>query len=304
MTPVFSELLKQGLRSLGHYRRALAQSTFPGVAVLCYHGVRADERAPEVLSLRHLHTPASTFESHCRVIRDCCDPISLDDWRAAAAGTGCLPKRPVLITFDDGYRSVVTRAAPILTAYELPATVFVCTWPMETRRMLWFDEVAARDGADELERWKERTYASWSEACSHTPLLPDDDPRALMTPAELKTLAQTGGIEIGGHTARHPILAKAPAAVQREEIQQNLASIAAWTGLPVRAFAYPNGRPGLDYNGDTLRILRELNVDMAFTTRPAFSRPEEPALERSRFLLLDDVSDAELAHRLAYSWPR
>lgn len=299
-----AELVKQGLRTVGHYRRALAQATFPGVAVLCYHGVRDDERVPDVLALRHLHVPASTFEAHCRVIHDCCDPISLDDWRAATAGTVCLPKRPVLITFDDGYRSVVRRAAPILGAYELPAAVFVCTWPMESRRMLWFDDVAARHGLDALEDWKEKTHAAWLEECSNTPKVTDDDPRALMTPGELKALSMMKGIEIGGHTARHPILANAPAVEQRREIEQNLKSIAEWTGVPVRAFAYPNGRPGVDYNADTLRILRELHVDMAFTTRPVFASADEPGLERSRFLVLDDMSDAELAHRLTYSWPR
>jgi peptidoglycan/xylan/chitin deacetylase (PgdA/CDA1 family) len=304
MTSAISELVKQSLRTVGHYRRALAQAAFPGVAVLCYHGVRDDESVPGVLTLRHLHVPAATFESHCRVIRDCCDPISLDDWRAAAAGTACLPKRPVLITFDDGYRSVATRAAPILAAYDLPAAVFVCTWPMESRRLLWFDEVAAHHGPDAPEDWKDKTYADWLEECSHTPGVDGDDPRALMTPGELKTLARMKGIEIGGHTARHPILSNASAADQRREIEENLAAITEWTGQPVRAFAYPNGRPGVDYNEETLRIVHELGVDMAFTTRPMFAGPDEPALERSRFLLLDDTSDAELAHRLTYSWPR
>jgi len=304
VTPAITEFVKQGLRTVGHYRRALAQTTFPGVAVLCYHGVRDKGPAPDVLALRQLHVPAATFESHCRVIRDCCNPISLDDWRAAVAGTACLPKRPVLITFDDGYRSIVTRAMPILAAYELPAAVFVCTWPMEARRMLWFDDVAARDGADALEGWKKKTYAAWSGGCSHTSRVDDDDPRALMTPGELKALSGMKGVEIGGHTERHPILANAPAADQRREIEQNLRSIADWTGKPVRAFAYPNGRPGVDYNADTLRILKDSGVDNAFTTGERFAHATEPPLERSRFLLLDNASDAELAHRLTYSWPR
>jgi len=34
------------------------------------------------------------------------------------------------------------------------------------------------------------------------------------------------------------------------------------------------------------------------------ARAGERPLERSRFFLLDDTSDAELAHRLTYSWPR
>ena len=125
-----------------------------------------------------------------------------------------------------------------------------------------------------------------------------------MTPAELATLAAVEGIEIGGHTVRHPILARAPAAVQRGEIEQNLHSIEQWTGKRARAFAYPNGRPDIDYNAYTVAILRECGVDAAFTTRASFARADEPPLERSRFFLLDNTSDAELAHRLTYSWPR
>ena len=215
-----------------------------------------------------------------------------------------MPERPVLITFDDGYRSVLTLGAPILTKYTLPAAVFVCTGPMVTRRRLWFDDVAEREGEGAVEAWKSRDHQAWCEVCAPTSALDEEDPRALMTPAELKTLACTSGIEIGGHTVHHPILARASATEQRTEIDDNLQSIQQWTGRRVRTFAYPNGRPGLDYNADTMAILRDAGIDIAFTTRFEFARPDEPPLERSRFLMLDEVSDGELAHRLAYSWPR
>jgi peptidoglycan/xylan/chitin deacetylase (PgdA/CDA1 family) len=304
VTPTFTALVKQGLQTIGHYRRALARTTLPGVAVLCYHGVRDDDMAPGTVPFQYLHIPAPTFESHCRVIRQCCDPISLDDWRAAIDGRATLPERPVLITFDDGYRSVLTMAAPILQQYHLPATVFVCTWPMGSRRMLWFDHIGARDGENAVEGWKSRDYGEWCGRCSDTPRVDEGDPRALMTPDELRTLANIEGIEIGGHTSRHPILSRASAAQQRDEIEQNIQLIQEWTGKPVRSFAYPNGRPGFDYNAVSTGILRGAGIDIAFTTHPDFARRDEPPLERSRFLLLDETSDAELAHRLAYSWPR
>ena len=122
--------------------------------------------------------------------------------------------------------------------------------------------------------------------------------------SDLGALARIDGIEIGGHTMRHPILARASACEQSEEIRQNLSAIQAWTGKTARAFAYPNGRPGVDYTAETSAIVRDSGVDVAFCTRPAFSVPSDPPLERSRFVVLDDLTDAELAHRLAYSWPR
>ena len=69
-----------------------------------------------------------------------------------------MPPRPVLITFDDGYRSVLTIGAPILAAYELPAVVFACSGPMDQRRLLWFEDVAAREGEAAVEPWKARPY--------------------------------------------------------------------------------------------------------------------------------------------------
>ena len=303
MIPTFTGFVKQGLQAMGHYRRALAHTALPGVAVLCYHGVRDDDMAPGTIPFQYLHIPASTFESHCRVIREYCDPISLDDWRAASAGRLPLPKRPVLVTFDDGYRSVLTKGVPILTRYGLPAAVFVCSGPMVTRQRLWFDAVAEQDGEDAVEAWKSCDYRSWS-SCAETTALDEHDARALMTPEELGALANVPGVEIGGHSVRHPILARASAIEQRQEIAPNLQSIAEWIGKPVRAFAYPNGRPGLDYNATTVDILRRSGIDVAFTTRPSFARTDESPLERSRFLLLDETSDAELAHRLTYSWPR
>jgi peptidoglycan/xylan/chitin deacetylase (PgdA/CDA1 family) len=194
--------------------------------------------------------------------------------------------------------------APILAQYELPSTVFVCTGPMVSSRMLWFDHIASRDGEEMVEEWKTRDYQSWEAACTEIAPLAHGDPRELMMPAELGALAQMDRVEIGGHTSRHPILARASVCQQREEICQNLQAIEAWTGKTVRAFAYPNGRPGIDYTAETSAILSDVGIDTAFTTQPRFAAASEPPLERSRFLVLDDLSEAELAHRLTYSWPR
>jgi peptidoglycan/xylan/chitin deacetylase (PgdA/CDA1 family) len=297
--------VKGGLLALGHYRRTLRRSRFPGVAVLGYHGLRGDDWPVGSMAFENLHVRASRFDAHCRVIRDTCDPISLDDWRTALSGGAPLPPRPVLITFDDGYRSVGTIGAPILAAYGLPAVVFACSDPMERRRLLWFDHVAERDGEPAVEPWKARPYDEWLASCAQAaPTVRDDDPRALMTPAEVEALSRQSGIEIGGHTARHPILARATPAQQRAEIGENRGAIERWTGRPVRAFAYPNGRPQVDYSGVAVALLLELGFDFAFTMRSSFATPDEPPFERSRFMIVAEVMASELAHRLAYTWTR
>lgn len=47
--------------------------------------------------------------------------VSLDDIAAAGRGGTPLPPRAILLTFDDGYRSLYTRVFPLLQAYHYPA---------------------------------------------------------------------------------------------------------------------------------------------------------------------------------------
>src|SRR5262249_1665819 len=106
MNRALGALGKRGLYVSGHYHRRLGRDVLPGVAVLCYHGVRPDKSPPGAVTFQTLHVRVSELEAHCRLVREYCHPISLADWREALAGRAALPARPVLFTFDDGYRTV------------------------------------------------------------------------------------------------------------------------------------------------------------------------------------------------------
>lgn len=54
-------------------------------------------------------------------------PISLQHYAAAAAGQKMLPARPVMLTFDDGLRSFLDIALPVLDEYDYPAVLSVTT---------------------------------------------------------------------------------------------------------------------------------------------------------------------------------
>jgi peptidoglycan/xylan/chitin deacetylase (PgdA/CDA1 family) len=294
---------KRLLLATGHYRRRLERDRFSGVAVLCYHAVRPDSWPDGRMAFEGLHVRASELDAHCRVLKSTCHPITLAQWRAALDGGPPLPARPVLVTFDDGYRTVATVAQPILERHGIPAVLFACSSPIEERRLFWYDAVARRSGESEVQRLKQVPFALWRAAtCGAAHIAArDDDPGAPLRVDEVRRLAQ-GGFEIGGHTATHPILARADHDRQREEIARNRQAIGAWIGLPPVGFAYPNGERE-DYTPETLSILRELSYDMAFTTEAGFAAGGR-RLECPRFLMLAGVSEAELAHRLSYSWRR
>lgn len=293
--------VKQALFGAGYYHHRLSQFAFPGVAVLCYHGIRAS--ADEQVPFNDLHVCSEVFEAHCRLIATACNPISLDDLRAALDGGPALPARPVIVTFDDGYRSVLDCALPSLERHGIPAAVFVCSDPVFRSRHFWFDTLCRRDGEDAVRRTQTLPYDDWHALTESVSASIDErDVHRPMTAAELFRLASSPLIEVGGHTLSHPTLAAVPVDKQQREIAGCRNALEDAIGKRVQAFAYPFGRLGVHYGLETVCLVRNAGYDVAFTTEPSFHRSGSSVFEIPRFLMLDAVDDVELAHRLTHSW--
>jgi peptidoglycan/xylan/chitin deacetylase (PgdA/CDA1 family) len=302
MSGTWKGAVKRALNATGHYARALAERRFPGIAVLGYHGVLASAAARAGLPFGSLHVDAAVLDAHCELLAAHCQPLTLAEAEAMWAGTVEMPARGVLVTFDDGHRALHDLALPILRKHDVPAVVFACTDPIERQRSFWFDAVARAKGEAAVESAKSMAWNEWHAlATAHEAVPAADDALAPMTSAQLSTMAADPLITIGAHTATHPILSRAPRDVQREEIFRSLDAIERITGRRPTSFAYPNGRPGVDYDMTTLNLLREAGITTAFTTLEGFAA-RGAALERTRFVMLDSIDDAELAHRLAHAW--
>jgi len=256
------------------------------------------------LSNPRLHVSRDELEAHCRFVHESCNAISLDDWRASLRARRPLPSRPVLFTFDDGYRTVLTMARPILERYRIPAVVLLCTRPIAERTMFWPDALVKAHGEEAIERAKAMRRAEWETlvAAITKPISDDGDPQAPLRPDEVTALADHPLFEVGAHTVSHPILRAMPAERQRMEIAHSQICVQEWTRRAARVFAYPNGRPGLDYTAESVAIARSCEIDFAFTTEEAFAPANSDQLECPRFVMLSGLDGAELAHRLTYSW--
>ena len=300
MSRVGARALKRLALGTGYYHRRLENDRFSGVVVLCYHGVREAEAT--TLPFAPLHVTAGELEAHCRVVRDTCHPFSLSEWDAARRGAASLPPRPVVFTFDDGYRSVLRIAQPILERYEIPATVFIANGAVETSQLFWHDAVARQRGEAAVEAMKELPYETWRRTCDELAVTSREDEASPLSAMEISSLARCEGITIGGHTVSHAILSRAEPRQQLEEIRVNKAWLEDTTDGPVTAFAYPNGRPGIDYDETSVACVAEAGYRWGFTTRQEIAMPNARFLECSRFMMLAGISEAELAHRLSHSW--
>lgn len=109
--------------------------------VICYHDV-IDQSKPSFATnmsqdVRRTYFPQTiTVErliTHFNWLRDNgYTPVSWQQIKAARAGKGSLPAKPVLLTFDDGYVSFYTTIYPILQAYNYPAVYGLVTSWLET----------------------------------------------------------------------------------------------------------------------------------------------------------------------------
>jgi len=299
-TGPLARLAKYGLHSTGYYHHRLTQVEFPGVAVLCYHGIRGDGTGN--LPFHDLHVDRSAFEGHCRILRDYCSPISAPQLLAALNGAP-LPPRPVLVTFDDGYRSVLDLGLPLLEQYEIPVAVFVCVEPIVRREHFWYDSMYRARGSEAVAAARRLGTAEWRTmaGATATPAHASDVHRP-MTTEELHRLAASPLIEIGGHTMTHLTLAFAGIEEQRSEIETCRDTVTALVGKIPAGFAYPYGlRPG-DYSGDTVALVAAAGFKYGFSTYQQFASRDCNPFEIPRFVMVDGIDEAELAHRLAHSW--
>jgi peptidoglycan/xylan/chitin deacetylase (PgdA/CDA1 family) len=257
---------------------------------------------------------AQRFREILGWLKDWAHVIPLDE-AAERLARGSLPARACVLTFDDGYEDNVSVALPILQEFRMPATFFIATGFLGQGRM-WNDRIIeairhAPVGALDLSTvtGDERSRFQISEAASRRQAIdallgaikyraPDErlhcvaaietlcggahDQPLMMGDAGIRQL-RAAGMQIGAHTVNHPILATLDAAGMRREIGDSKDYLEGVLGEPVRLFAYPNGKPGQDYNDDSVAQVKALGFQAAVSTVWGAARQGDSLFELPRF---------------------
>ena len=124
--------------SFGHLRRLASRARkrlSSRALILLYHRVAESISDPWSLAVKPAH-----FAEHLEVIKKRARVLSVEELVAAVAGNK-LPRRAVVITFDDGYADNLLNGKPLLEKNDCPATVFVTTGFAGSDREFWWDEL-------------------------------------------------------------------------------------------------------------------------------------------------------------------
>lgn len=299
----------------------MSRAPAPAV-VLMYHRVAAPDR-----DTHDLCVAPDRFAEQVAHLRRREEVVPLRDVRRPSR------RRRVVITFDDGYADNALVAREVLEAEAACATFFITVGLLGSRREQWWDElelllldaeprarhieVEVGDGRVLLDvgsqEARQRAHSALYDRLRPLPrpvverVL--DDVRAqvdapdgvreshrFMTADELRSVATSDVVEIGGHAVSHQQLSQLSEDDQRREIVDGRRRLQELTGREVATMAYPfGGREAFDATSE--RLAREAGYRIACAGWPGVVQPWTPRFRVPRFVVKDWPA-AELADRL------
>ncbi|MFD0766891.1 polysaccharide deacetylase family protein [Mucilaginibacter lutimaris] len=269
---------------------------------------RAKKRALKgeyILSL-YYHAPGKELFEFCVLWlkKNNFKVIGQEDILAIVKTEAPIPNGAAIITVDDGWSSNYENVAGIAHKYNVPVTIFVSTEPIENGNYWWPYVNAAIS--------KNLT----NETIESLKLLPNNErekiitqikqqvtlERQAMTVDQVKEIAKTGLVTIGGHTITHPILPKCDSGTAYQEIKLSKNIIEAWLEKEIITFAYPNG----DYTQREITFLEQSGFQLAYTTKPFLLNKEalKSPFTLPRHAIIENISHAEAICRMCGVWQR
>ena len=203
-----------------------------GVPILMYHKINPDRRSGGL----GLRVPPQEFAWEMAYLKKngyhTVDMGTVLNHYQNGAG---IPKKPIIITFDDGYQDNYLYALPILKKNGFTATVFVIT----------------------------NTIGGFNDFDLKAKIEPKNK---MMNWSEIRAM-DANGITIGSHTLDHPHLTKITPSEAKRQIIESKKLLEKGLGKRVRYFCYPYG----DVNPAIVQWVKESGYEAATTTKPGLA---------------------------------
>lgn len=121
---MIKQIVTSSKQAARRFRKRFARAPL----ILLYHRVADLESDPQLLSVTQSH-----FAEHLHILRQHARPMELREMVRALRENN-LPRKAVVVTFDDGYADNLYNAKPLLERYDIPATVYVSSGYVDTGR--------------------------------------------------------------------------------------------------------------------------------------------------------------------------
>lgn len=210
--------------------------------------------------------------------------IGCDDLASFLAGHP-LPRKSVLITFDDGYLDNFVHAHPVLREHGLHAAIFLVTG--------WIGDGPARaDRGNAAPECPDHRRCMESVAAGRS-----DD--VMLRWSEVEAMRAAGTFEFHSHTHTHTRWDKRIAAVaaRREalaaDLEQSRAVLRRHLGAASAHLCWPQGY----YDDDYRSVARDCGFYYLYTVRKGVNRPRSPA-EAIRRIVIKDRAGSWFATRM------
>jgi peptidoglycan/xylan/chitin deacetylase (PgdA/CDA1 family) len=230
-------------------------------------------------------------------------PISLDRAVKHLRDGEDLPRRSVVVTFDDGYADNHDVAMPILNQCDVPATFYVTVDCIENKRLPWPSRLRFAFRRTNATSWTDPQTKSWSlgtpgsreeaflAACDSCcqfsgatqeefirrveqdlqSFLPDHADSPMMSYDQLRELTGHGHI-VGSHTMTHPNMAYLKEDEAQRELADSKRQLEAQLGAPIKHFSYPCPALSPHWSERTVEQSRALGYETAVTTNSGLTR--------------------------------
>ena len=259
--------------------------------MLLFHSI--DDR--ELLSLKDLgNIQPELFEKLIVKLQKEFDIVRLEEIIKYISGGLNFKGRLLALTFDDGPKSYVTRALPVMEAYGVPSTCFLITGCIGDGAIYWRylynfcirkgfarelagfinKEYKADIRADEIISFSRNDYDSSKNLRIVEKLLEsvvsEEEYRStehdlFLSLEDIVKLKKNPLVSFGIHTCSHPVLKYLSDQEIRDEIAGSLEFYRSRIGDNAPGFSIPFGRLFRDYDERTIAIAKTLSINIVLS---------------------------------------
>ena len=278
-----------------------------GAIILLYHGVTSSPSfGIENFSAKHL--PVKEFDLQMGFLKQNTTILTLRTLLEHLKREVPLAPNSVAITFDDSYKNIHDVVLPILKRYRIPATFFISTGFVGTKKMFWVDQVehminmSCRESIElslnsGLKRFSLRTPSEKISTiieikAAAKQMSPHERNRTLISLQDCTGVKDNGDAvanytnltwddvceldeppfyEVGGHTVNHEIMSYLSEKQLRCEVRECKKTIEIHLGHTIDLFSYPEGQ--LDhFNESVILELKQAGITICPSAVPGINR--------------------------------